>query len=215
MSQSREIIYKCPYCQKEFEMTIYDAVNANKDLDEAERCKSGDIFKQLCPHCHKDFMVMNPFVYTDIDNKFIIFVSDEEVPESLQELSKSFDEAGYRLRRCRTIKEFTEKIQIFEDGMDDILVELAKYDSFIEYIDNRKGNAEDISSIEYQHTKDDVMKINVRCDDRGLSFLIPIAALEEVVNSQKDFFAIDNKAFPLINSDWIIQLYNDAEGLIS
>ena len=212
---SREIMYKCPYCGKEFETTIYDAVNSREDADEVDRCKSGDIFKHLCPHCHTDFMIMNPFVYTNPDDRFIIFVSENEVPESLYKLSKSFDEAGYKLRRCRTIQEFTEKLQVFEDGIDDVLVELAKYDSFIEFIDNRKGNAEDITSIEYQNTKDDVMKINVRCDDKGMSFLIPLAGLEEVINSQKDFFYVDNKTFPLINSDWIINLYKSVEGLPS
>ena len=213
MSIPREIVYKCPYCGKEFEVSIYDSVNTRIDVDEVDKCKSGDIFKKLCPHCHTDFMLMNPFVYTDPDNKFVLYLSDDEIPESIHEIAEPLDKAGYKLRRCRTITEFTEKIQIFEDGIDDILVELAKYDSFIEFIDNRKGNAEDVSSIEYQHTKDDVMKINIRCDDKGLSFLIPMAGLEEVVSTQKDFFYVDNKTFPLINSDWIINLYQNVEGL--
>jgi len=75
------------------------------------------------------------------------------------------------------VQEFAEKIQIFEDGVDDIMVELAKYDSFIEYIDNKKGTAKDVTDIEYQHTENDVMKINVRADDKGMSFLIPISVL--------------------------------------
>ena len=68
-----------------------------------------------------------------------------------------------------TLQEFVEKIQIFEDEVDDRLVELAKYDSLIEFIDNRKGTAEDVTSIDYQKTENGVMKINVRTADNERS----------------------------------------------
>ena len=92
------------------------------------------------------------------------------------------------------------------------MVELAKYDSFIEYIDNKKGTAEDVTGIEYQHTENDVMKINVRADDKGMSFLIPVSVLEEEMKVDKDRFAIDETDFPRINHDWIISAYTEAAG---
>lgn len=207
MSKSREIQYTCPYCGKEFQTTIYESINVKEDVDLKDNCMSGDIFKHLCPHCHTDFMIQNPLVYMDYDLKFMLWVSTEDVPDQVVQLAKPLHEKGYKLRRCETIQQFTEKLQIFEDHMDDIVVELGKYDSFIEYIDNRQGNPEEVTSIEYQYTKDDVMKINVRCDDKGLSFLIPIAGLEEEIRAQSDRYAVDNARFPLVDSNWIIQLF--------
>ncbi|MBR2066889.1 MAG: CpXC domain-containing protein [Solobacterium sp.] len=207
MMEIKDIEYTCPYCGKTFETRLYEAVNASEDVDLAELSRSGDIFKHLCPHCHTDFMIQNHFVYHDPSRKFMIVLSNEDVPYAMREYAKPMVEKGYRLRHCKTVRDFTEKVQIFEDGIDDVLVELAKYDSFIEFIDNRKGNAEEVTSIEYQSTKDDVMKINVRTDDKGLSFLIPVAGLEEVVSSQQDRFQLDEASFPCVDSAWIISLY--------
>ena len=212
MSQTREIQYTCPYCGKEFTTTIYESINVSEDRDLKDNCMSGDIFKHLCPHCHTDFMIQNPLVYMDPELKVMIWVSDEEIPDEVVEFAKPLHKNGYTLRRCETIQQFTEKLQIFEDHMDDVLVELAKYDSFIEYIDNKQADASEITSIEYQNTKDDVMKINIRCDDKGLSFLIPIAPLEEEIRVQNDLFALDNARFPVVDANWIISLYMKEDG---
>ena len=169
MSQSQDIRYTCPYCHKEFDTTIYTAINAEQDPDLKEACISGDIFRHTCPHCQHAFMIQPPLVYSDPSRKFLIWLSQQAPAESLKQLALPLAKQGFKLRRCATVQEFAEKIQIFEDGVDDIMVELAKYDSFIEYIDNKKGTAEDVTGIEYQHTENDVMKINVRADDKGMS----------------------------------------------
>ena len=212
MSQSQDIRYTCPYCHKEFDTTIYTAINAEQDPDLKEACISGDIFRHTCPYCQHAFMIQPPLVYSDPSRKFLIWLSQQAPAESLKQLALPLAKQGFKLRRCATVQEFAEKIQIFEDGVDDIMVELAKYDSFIEYIDNKKGTAEDVTGIEYQHTENDVMKINVRADDKGMSFLIPVSVLEEEMKVDKDRFAIDETDFPRINNDWIISAYTEAAG---
>ena len=212
MSTSHEVSYRCPYCGRDFSVTVYDSVNAQNDPELRERAMSGDLFRHSCPHCKTDFMIQNPLVYSDPERKFVIWLSNEEISEDLSRLAKPLADQGYTLRRCATLQEFTEKIQIFEDGVNDIVVELAKYDSFIEFIDNRQGNPADVTSVEYQRAKDGVMKINVRTDDKGLSFLIPIGPLEEEVRIQSDRYEADNAHFPRINSDWVISLFNEPAG---
>jgi hypothetical protein len=212
MSTSHDIKYKCPYCGRDFTITVYDSVNAQSDPDLRERSLSGDLFRHSCPHCKTDFMIQNPLVYSDPEKKFLIWLSNEEATDALASLAKPLDQQGYTLRRCGTIQEFTEKIQIFEDGVSDIVAELAKYDSFIEFIDSRNGNPADVTSVEYQKTEDGVMKINVRTDDKGLSFLIPTAMLEEEIRAQSDRYEAENTSFPRINSDWLISLFTESDG---
>ena len=213
MSNTRDLKYTCPYCGKEFDITVYETVNTEQDPDLRDSCLSGDLFRHSCPHCHTDFMVQYPLVYADPKHKFVIFLSETTAGlEALQTAVGPLVQQGYQLRRCKTIQEFTEKIGIFEDGVSDIAVELAKYDSFIEFIDNRKGNPEDVTSVEYQNTNDGVVKINVRTDDKGLSFLIPLDLLEEEIRAESDRFAIEEKEFPVINSEWIISLFTEPEG---
>lgn len=212
MSNSEDIKYICPYCHKEFDLTIYHSIHAQQDPDLRERCMSADIFRHSCPHCHTDFMIQNPLLYEDKEHKFVIWVSSNDVGTDLSELAKPLLEKGYKLRRCATIKEFVEKIQIFEDGVDDVAVELAKYDSFIDFLDSRKGKAEEVTSIDYVYTKDDVMKIDIRLDDKGMSFLIPMSGLLEELETNKELFEVDDAEFPCINSEWMISLFMKPEG---
>ena len=211
MSSSAEIKYTCPYCGREMTITVYQTVNADTDPDLRESCMSGDIFRHSCPHCHTDFMIMNHLVYSDPSHKFVLYVSQDPV-SGIRGYAEPLLAAGYKLRRCESIQAFTEKIQIFEDGMDDVVVELAKYDSFIEFIDNRKGNPEDITSIEYQRVFDGVMKVNIRTDDKGLTFHIPVNLLEEEVKENQERFTLDGEDFPCVNSDWIISLFTEPAG---
>ena len=209
MSSSHETEYRCPYCGKPFSITVYDSVSVKTDPDIRERCISGDIFRHSCPHCHTDFMIQADLLYLDSDRKFVIYLSSEPANETLNALGRPLREKGYTLRRTETLAEFTEKIQIFEDGISDITVELAKYDSFIEFIDNRNGRAEEVTSVEYQNCNDGVIKINVRTDDKGLSFLIPSAMLDEEIRAEADRFDISDEVFPVINGDWLIDLFRE------
>ncbi len=212
MSNSADVTYRCPYCGKEFEITVYPSVNAKEDPDLRDRCLSGDIFRHSCPHCKTDFMVQNDLVYSDPDHRFILWVSSRDPGTRLTAMAAPLVKAGYKLRRCSTVAEMIEKIQIFEDGADDVCVELAKYDSFIEFMENKKGNPEDVTAVEYQRTENDVMKINIRTDDKGMAFLIPVAMIEEAIEENKERYEVDDTQFPLINMDWIISLFTESAG---
>ncbi len=213
MSQFHEVEYTCPYCGKTFTMTVYDSVNIKQDPDLRDRCVSGDIFQKECPHCHKTFLVQNDLIYTDPYHKFAIWFSKKDLGAlDLSQIVDPLIQSGYTLRRCATVQEFTEKIQILEDGVDDVMVELAKYDCFIEFIDNKKGTAEDVTSVEYQRIEDGILKINVRTDDKGMSFIIPVAMMQEEMEQNKERYVVDDKTFPLVNSDWVISLFSETAG---
>ena len=216
MSQSKTIDYTCPYCGKSFPAEIYESVTADTDEDLRDRCVSGDLFRVSCPKCRREFMIQFPLVYIDRRHKFVLWLLDKE-PDShmLKEFAGPLAAAGYRLRRVTTLQEFTEKIQIFEDEVDDRLVELARYDSLIEFIDNRKGSAEDVTSIDYQKTENGVMKINVRTGDKGMAFLIPVELIEEEMNQNRERYEVDDSTFPVISSDWIISLFQESDQTFS
>lgn len=209
---SHEISYQCPYCGRDFSINVVDTINAADDQYDRDRAVSGDLFRHSCPHCKKDFMVQNDLVYSDTNHKFLIWLSKKEPGNELKKFAEPLVKAGWKLRRCETIQEFTDKIQIFEDNVNDIAVELAKYDSFIEFIDNRKGRPEDVTAVEYQRTENGVMKINIRTDDKGMSFLIPVSLLEEEMSENAELYQVDDTEFPHINSDWLISLYQEPQG---
>ncbi len=212
MAEYRTIDWRCPYCGHSFEVRLYDVIDADTEPDLSERCRSGDIFHVSCPHCRRSFMVQYPLLYLDRTRKFGLLVCERESAPFVKDMGKQLADQGYRLRRCTSLSEFTEKITIFEDGADDIMVELAKYDTFIEYTDNRKGTPEDISSIEYQRTENDVMKINVRADDKSMSFLIPVSMMQEEMEQEADLYRVHDEDFPVVDSAWIISLFTPEDG---
>ena len=155
-------------------------------------------------------------------------IAERIIDVELKSLYARIEQIGYRINLSDEAKAFVASkgydvqfgarplkraIQNYiEDGISDIVVELAKYDSFIEFIDNRQGNPADVTSVEYQRTDNGVMKINVRTDDKGLSFLIPTGPLEEEVKAQSDRYEAENVTFPRINSDWVISLFTEPQG---
>lgn len=213
MSKNHDVKYKCPYCGYVFDMTVYDAVNVQQDPDLRDRCVYGEIFQQECPHCHKQFLVQNDLLYEDPIHKFAIWVCAHDFGKmDIRAFTKPLVQKGYVLRRCATVKEFAEKIQILEDGVNDVMVELAKYDCFIEFVDNKKGKPEDITSIEYQRTENDVMHINVKTGDKGMAFMIPTAMLEEEMNQKPERYKVDDSEMPLVNADWMVSLFMSPAG---
>ena len=195
---------QCPYCGKEFEITQYDFINADKDIDLRDKCVSGDLFRVSCPHCKKEYMLLYPVLYFDPSHKFVIWFSAKEMPTTMEALKKEIAKTGYTLRRCATLDEFTEKIQILEDGLDDVMVELAKYDCFIEFIDNKKGTVEDITGITYERADNGIIRINVRTGDKGMAFTIPTSMMEEEMVTDPDKYKVNNEDWPRINRDYII-----------
>jgi hypothetical protein len=209
-SQSRNVSCTCPYCGHEFETEVFDTIEAGKDPDLRDRCLSGDLFRVTCPHCQKEYMFQYPLLYVDRERGFVLLLSQEPMPSAMASAAAALDAKHFLLRRCPTLKEFSEKIQMLEDGADDRVVELAKYDSFIECTENRGIKPEEVEAVEYQSLKNEVMKINVRLPEgRGMGFMIPLNALQEEFDQDRDLYKVNNASFPVVNGEWMRQRFTD------
>ena len=102
-----------------------------------------------------------------------------------------------------------EKIQVLDEGLDDRAVEYAKYDSFIDYTQNR-GEAKDVTGVYYQGFENDVLKIKIELDDKALTTMIPYYGLMEEMDKHQDLFSINNKKFVKVDPSWIIDIFNKA-----
>lgn len=204
--------FKCPYCSRDIAVEDFIVVDVDKESEQRDRCVSGEIFQQTCSHCHQVFLLQVPLLYIDKNHKFLIYVSNKEFPQYLNQYVKPFRDLNYTLRRCETVGEFSEKIKILETGVSDILVELAKYDSFIEFIDNKKGVPEEITDIVFEGVTNDVMKIVVRTGDKGMAFFIPMGMLEEEMSQIETLSEVEKGTFTLINRDWMISLFTKTQG---
>lgn len=213
MSKKTVRKFKCMKCNEVYDIETFDSISVCEDPDLKDRCLSGDIFQYECPHCHETYMLSYPCLYSDSEKKFMVWLADENFIEGAinDSVIKQLDGRGFILRRSEDITSFIEKIQILDDGVDDRAVELAKYDSYIDYVNNRGGK--EVSGLYYHGKENDILKINIKNNDRGLTIMIPYEGLLEEMNTHPNMFEIDNKRFPLIDSKWIIQIFDAANAV--
>lgn len=134
---SRKITVKvtCPKCEKEFETVCWDSLNADLNPEGKLKLLDGTFFDQKCEHCGTVTKMFYPTLYHDMSNKTMIWFlskkdSTDEVYKTIEfaenELD-SFDEGEkYKYRIVFTPSELREKAQIFDNGLDDRVIEVLK-----------------------------------------------------------------------------------------
>ena len=129
MSKQRKITYKCEFCGKPFDTTVYDSVNVDLDPELREKILNGSLFMHECPHCHKKNAILVPMIYHDMTNKFMVFSGDYEYVysgcESTENKYIPKDVAdSYRYVGATNYEELTNKIIALENSLDHRIVEL-------------------------------------------------------------------------------------------
>lgn len=128
--------FTCPSCGHKGDFKMYESVNVSLDPKLREKVLSGQIFEWACPKCGETISIRYDLLYHDMDKAFQIYYS----PNNCSGINKMINDMlikypGMR-KLCRTVDSLNalrEKILIFEAGLNDIAIELAKlvikYDS--------------------------------------------------------------------------------------
>lgn len=113
---------QCPHCKNESERTPLSSINVDRNPEMRAKIQDLSCFRWRCPVCGATSLVMDPCLYHDLANQFMVWLRDDK-PESAD-----FDPlAGYTLRWTTDFNAFREKINILERGLDDRAVEVMKY----------------------------------------------------------------------------------------
>ena len=104
---------KCPSCNKKLKVKVYNSFNESKITDIINK----DIFKVTCNNCNESFYVDYPF---ELDaSKYHLFYTPYDI--------KNIDIIKNKINRvCNTFDDLREKILIFEDDLNDIVIEYLK-----------------------------------------------------------------------------------------
>ena len=110
---------RCNYCGKDFDAKEIRSVNVQLNPELKAAVKDGTLFVHECPHCGKAVLSTGAFLYHDPQEHLLIALSATELSaEGLE---------GYTCRRVATVGELIEKVNIFDAGLDDVVVEMCKY----------------------------------------------------------------------------------------
>lgn len=123
----KEII--CPQCNEVTEGKLYTSINATNNPHLRNEVLEEKIFDWTCHACGHQARLTYPLLYNDMKRRFMVYLipdidrfqlADNELEEEFKNLK------GIRKRLAPNFNTFKEKIFIFENGLDDMAVELTK-----------------------------------------------------------------------------------------
>lgn len=131
MSLENKEIIKCPECGKENEFIVWQSLNGDLDPKAKQQLLDGTLFQFKCSGCGCESNVSYPTLYHDMSKRLMIyFVREEEVEETKKTFEPNsefgFVLEGYRRRIVTDQNSLREKAIIFENGLDDRVVEIIK-----------------------------------------------------------------------------------------
>ena len=130
-------LFECPSCGLPIELTVYKSINAASDAKMRDRVVTTEIFDQLCPECGAKFKVAYDMLYHEPDRGYMIYLlPNGDEGNDVFDMGDEVDTDvinGYALRIVNNINSLKEKILIFEDGLDDRVVEFCKVYFTINY----------------------------------------------------------------------------------
>lgn len=127
-----EIVTKsviCPKCRQQSATNIIISANTVEEADLKKAVFDESIFRWKCKKCGFSTRFQHPFLYNDIEHKFMIYfipqVERQKVVDQKLE-SQYSDLQDIRKRIVPDINSLKEKIIIFENNYDDLALELTK-----------------------------------------------------------------------------------------
>ena len=151
MSRRMERMITCPKCGKEHEFVIWDSINTMLDPEMKEAVRNLSAFQFECPDCGNTASVDYGFLYHQMEDKIMVYYvqSDEDEHEMYKMFNATDDYDGmvadmrnnnYLIRIVRSRSQLLEKIAIFDNGLDDRVIEILKLVFLAHYQEQTDGN---------------------------------------------------------------------------
>jgi len=131
MSQLRYEKVHCNECGHVFKVQIWSSINATLDPDLERQLLDGSLIRASCAKCGSEHKYIYDTLYHDMNRNFMVEYSgdDEESsadePVQDKEMQNALQKYRY-LRRVYSWNHLREKVVIYRDGLNDIVVELVK-----------------------------------------------------------------------------------------
>jgi hypothetical protein len=119
----------CTRCNYTQDFKVYHSINVSVDPKLKPLLLSGEPFTFVCEKCKYHALVPYDIMYHDMDNQCIIQLSydlNENKRSNIRKAVSLFVNLGYKIRLVSNCYELIEKIAIFDEGLDDIFVEIVK-----------------------------------------------------------------------------------------
>lgn len=128
---------KCPKCSQMSDVTVWSSITVKDSPDLKSDLLSGKINMFKCPSCEHMALMPHPMLYHDEEKKLMISFSPtndpvikEQMFQNVRESSSKSGELekleGYNLRFITEYNELLEKVLIFDNELNDKVIEVIK-----------------------------------------------------------------------------------------
>lgn len=191
----------CASCHHEFEAQVYSSINVSLNPELKEKLLNHELFRFTCPNCGHDNFYTYSLLYQDTQQKCMIqLCSEVDVPlyqrnfDMLHQIREETSDP-YKYRIVTDNNAIFEKINIFDAGLDDRIIELYKASFLAESNDNK------IQSLLFFVENGEYCLQSIEKDAFGPIYLIS----SEIYDALKEFYE-DNKQYDsekyLIDLKW-------------
>ena len=154
-----KMLASCSSCGCTKEITAYGGINVGERPELKSRVKDGSLFVWECPSCGAANLAAYQTIYHDPNERILIWLLPEgTIPEAQVEAigrqieaSSDFPE-GYVFRRVGDVGSLIEKVNIFDAGLDDTVMELCKYVTKMGMSEKDPGKAISGASLKFYRT---------------------------------------------------------------
>ncbi|WP_322173390.1 CpXC domain-containing protein [Acutalibacter caecimuris] len=127
----------CPQCGESQKYRLYTSVNAQEHPELKQSVLDETLFDWRCQRCSYFAAMAYPFVYLDNQAKYVVCLTPGGSGSAVEPTEAMRD---YIKRRVKNLAELKEKVLIFDNGLDDVAVELMK-NALCSIIKRNYGNA--------------------------------------------------------------------------
>lgn len=212
--ENKTYTIKCPECGADVEVSRPAIINVQNTPEYKIQIVTGELFREICPQCGQGLQVVSRLTYHDMEKRLMVYfrpiTSQEELKTFDYEAIRSaiednFSAPNYAIRVVTSVNELMEKIRIAEFGLNDGVIEIAKFVYYDIFTKQFEGLG--VLNIYYER-RNDKDALLFMCDD-GSSRSIDIAP--EVYNSIKKRFAtvvdaIYTSRVCMVGRDWALRM---------
>lgn len=129
MSKASSATIQCTVCRAHQTITVWESVTASRRPDLKQMVLDGSIFRHTCERCGTRLTVVHPLLYNDPDDGAACWLCSDGVTSDLEDSMDSFGmilPKTYRLRVVYTLGELSEKVRIWDSGLNDWFVHMLK-----------------------------------------------------------------------------------------
>ena len=190
--------FTCPQCQTEGTVDAIGSVNVDKQPEMRAKIEDLSLFHWKCPHCGKVSLVLQPCLYHDMTEEFMVWFSPsgKEQPPHAKNIAQL---SRYRLRITDSPNTFREKINILERNLDDRAVELVKFVLNLQL--ERDGM--DLVDLVFKEMRDgNFVFVAVQSDGSEQTLETPSAAYEKFSQDMREIYLAPEGEFAQVDMEW-------------